>query len=98
MSDILARILARKREEIAAAAVHEPLELLERRALAADPPRGFRHALAARIGAGRAADDDARTVAEDPAAVDGGRLLLGRLVHDPAGNGILLVARPAAAT
>jgi len=55
VSDILARILARKREEIAAAAVHEPLELLERRALAADPPRGFRHALAARIGAGRAA-------------------------------------------
>ena len=55
MSDILARILARKREEIAAAAVAEPVAALERRALAADPPRGFRRALAARIAAGGAA-------------------------------------------
>ena len=55
MSDILARILARKREEIATAAAHEPLDLLERRAMAADAPRGFRRALAARIASGRAA-------------------------------------------
>jgi indole-3-glycerol phosphate synthase len=55
VSDILARILARKREEIAAAAVEEPVAALERRALAADAPRGFRRALAARIAAGRAA-------------------------------------------
>jgi indole-3-glycerol phosphate synthase len=55
VSDILARILARKREEIATAAAHEPLDLLERRAMAADAPRGFRRALAARIASGRAA-------------------------------------------
>lgn len=55
MNDILARILARKREELAEDAAREPLDQLERRALAADRPRGFRRALAARIATGRAA-------------------------------------------
>ncbi|MEX2576093.1 MAG: indole-3-glycerol-phosphate synthase TrpC, partial [Halofilum sp. (in: g-proteobacteria)] len=44
--DILRRILARKAEEIAAAAGREPIEALAARAAQADPPRGFRAALA----------------------------------------------------
>ncbi|WP_070989356.1 indole-3-glycerol phosphate synthase TrpC [Halofilum ochraceum] len=53
--DILRRILARKVEEIAAAADREPLSALARRAAEADAPRGLRDALAHRIEAGGAA-------------------------------------------
>ncbi|AGA32068.1 Indole-3-glycerol phosphate synthase [Thioalkalivibrio nitratireducens DSM 14787] len=47
--DILQRILARKQEEIQARCAARPLPELEARARAADPPRGFRAALAARM-------------------------------------------------
>jgi indole-3-glycerol phosphate synthase len=53
--DILRRILARKVEEISAAAEREPLAALARRAGDADTPRGLRAALARRIEAGDAA-------------------------------------------
>ena len=53
--DILRRILARKVEEISAAAEREPLAALARRAGDADTPRGLRAALARRIEAGEAA-------------------------------------------
>ena len=53
--DILRRILARKVEEIAAAAEREPLSALARRAAEADVPRGLRAALARRIEVGDAA-------------------------------------------
>ncbi len=53
--DILRRILARKAEEIAAAAGREPIETLAARAAQADAPRGFRAALAQRMDAGEAA-------------------------------------------
>jgi indole-3-glycerol phosphate synthase len=55
MSDILQKILAVKREEIAAAKVDEPLALLRRRAAERRDLRDFEGALRARIGAGRAA-------------------------------------------
>jgi indole-3-glycerol phosphate synthase len=55
MSDILARIEAYKREEIARAkALVSPSEI-ERRAAAASPPRGFAAAIARNIGRGRPA-------------------------------------------
>ena len=50
--DILARILARKGEEIAEGARAVPLAEMRRRAAAAPPPRGFRAAIEARIGEG----------------------------------------------
>lgn len=53
--DILRRILARKVEEITAAAGREPLSALARRAADADTPRGLRAALGHRIEAGEAA-------------------------------------------
>ena len=53
--DILARILERKREEIAEGARTVPFAEMRRRAAAAPPPRGFRAALEAKIGQGRAA-------------------------------------------
>jgi indole-3-glycerol phosphate synthase len=53
--DILERILAVKREEVAAAARAKPLPLLRREAEAAPPPMDFAGALRARIAAGRAA-------------------------------------------
>ena len=53
--DILARILERKREEIAAGVREVPLAEMRRRGAEAPAPRGFRAALEARIGAGRAA-------------------------------------------
>ena len=53
--DILARILERKREEVAEGARTTPLAEMRRRAADAPPPRGFRKALEARTGAGRAA-------------------------------------------
>ena len=45
MSDVLARIEAYKRREIAAAQEAVPLAEMERRALAAPPPRGFTQAI-----------------------------------------------------
>ena len=53
--DILARILERKHEEIAAGARTVPLTEMRRRAADTPPPRGFREALEARTGEGRAA-------------------------------------------
>ena len=53
--DILARILERKREEIAAGARAAPLAEMRRRAADAPPPRGFRAAIEAEIGEGRPA-------------------------------------------
>ncbi len=55
MSDVLERILAVKREEVAAARQAKPLDALRREAEAAPVPRDFLGALRARIGAGRAA-------------------------------------------
>ena len=52
--DILARILERKREEIAEGARTVPVAEMRRRAADAPPPRGFRDALEAKIGEGRA--------------------------------------------
>jgi indole-3-glycerol phosphate synthase len=55
MSDILQRILTRKREEIDARRALMPLVEMQERAAVADPPRGFVAALAARIAAGEPA-------------------------------------------
>ncbi len=55
MSDVLAEICARKRAEVTAAKGRLPLSALEERARAAEPPRGFRAALAERWGRGRLA-------------------------------------------
>jgi indole-3-glycerol phosphate synthase len=52
MSDILARIEAYKREEIAAAKQARPLAALEQDAMNAAPPRGFLRALEAKIAKG----------------------------------------------
>ena len=52
MSDILAKIEAYKREEIAAAKRAKPLSALEAEAKAAPPPRGFVAAIEKRIAAG----------------------------------------------
>jgi indole-3-glycerol phosphate synthase len=53
--DILQRILAAKREEVAAARAAKPLESLRREAQAAQAARDFVGALRAKIGAGQAA-------------------------------------------
>ena len=53
--DILARILERKRREIAEGVREVPFEDIRRRAAEAPPPRGFHAALEARIGQGRSA-------------------------------------------
>ncbi|HEX4943941.1 MAG TPA: indole-3-glycerol phosphate synthase TrpC [Usitatibacteraceae bacterium] len=55
MSDILQKILATKRREVEAARIAVPLPELERRARAAQSPRGFTAALQARIAAGKPA-------------------------------------------
>jgi indole-3-glycerol phosphate synthase len=55
MADILARIEASKRAEIAAAKARVPQAEIERRAAAAPPPRGFAATLAREIAAGRPA-------------------------------------------
>ncbi|MGE0876433.1 MAG: indole-3-glycerol phosphate synthase TrpC [Burkholderiales bacterium] len=55
MSDILAKILATKREEVAQASAAVPLAEMQRRARAALPPRDFIGALRATIAAGRSA-------------------------------------------
>ena len=52
MADILAKIAAYKRDEIAAAKRHRPLAALERDAEAASPPRGFLRAIKRRLAAG----------------------------------------------
>jgi indole-3-glycerol phosphate synthase len=52
MSDILAKIEAYKREEIAAARRIRPLAVLEAQAKAASPPRGFLAAIERRISGG----------------------------------------------
>ncbi|HML08861.1 MAG TPA: indole-3-glycerol phosphate synthase TrpC [Xanthobacteraceae bacterium] len=52
MADILARIAAYKREEIAAAKRQRPLAVLESEAKAASAPRGFLQALERRLAAG----------------------------------------------
>ena len=52
MADILAKIEAYKREEIAAAKAARPLAELERAAKAAPPPRGFLEAIGRKIAGG----------------------------------------------
>jgi indole-3-glycerol phosphate synthase len=52
MADILTKIAAYKREEIAAAKRDRPLPTIEREAKAASPPRGFLHAIERRTAAG----------------------------------------------
>jgi indole-3-glycerol phosphate synthase len=55
VSDILRRILATKRAEVAASRAAAPLEAVERNARAAPPPRDFAGALRAKIAAGKPA-------------------------------------------
>ena len=55
MSDILQKILATKRREVATARAAVPMDELERRALDATPPRGFAAALQGRVASGRPA-------------------------------------------
>src|ERR1700685_1552392 len=52
MADILQKIGAYKRAEIAAAKRDRPLDALEREAKAASPPRGFLRAIERRLKAG----------------------------------------------
>ncbi|MGC2080367.1 MAG: indole-3-glycerol phosphate synthase TrpC, partial [Xanthobacteraceae bacterium] len=52
MADILQKIAAYKRDEIAAAKRAHPLTAIERDAKAATPPRGFLHAIERRLTAG----------------------------------------------
>ena len=52
MADILTRIEAYKREEIAAAKRARPLDQVEKAAKAADPPRGFLRAIKRRLSGG----------------------------------------------
>jgi indole-3-glycerol phosphate synthase len=55
VSDILERILATKRREVAAAQAAAPLAAMELAARKASPPRGFAAAIQARVAAGKAA-------------------------------------------
>ena len=53
--DILVKILKRKREEVDARSAKVPLAVVQKRAQAADAPRGFTRALDQKVTAGRAA-------------------------------------------
>ncbi len=55
MSDILERILARKREEVAVRSSQSTLADLKARAATQEPPRGFAEAIEAKIAKGRSA-------------------------------------------
>ena len=55
MSDILQRILARKREEVEAARAAQPMARMAEAARAAPAPRDFVGALQAKVAAGQAA-------------------------------------------
>jgi indole-3-glycerol phosphate synthase len=55
MSDVLARIVAHKREEVASAKAHTPVAALEREAAEAPPARGFERSLRAKIAEGKPA-------------------------------------------
>ncbi|HET9580243.1 MAG TPA: indole-3-glycerol phosphate synthase TrpC [Usitatibacter sp.] len=52
MADVLARILAAKREEVAQARKQVPLDVVQGRAREASPPRGFERSLRAKVAAG----------------------------------------------
>ena len=54
-SDILARIMTTKAEEVIAAQVERPIETIQREARAASPPRGFAAALRTRVAHGKPA-------------------------------------------
>jgi indole-3-glycerol phosphate synthase len=54
-SDILAKILTTKAEEVIAAQLDRPLAVLEEQARAASPPRGFVKAIRAHVAQGRSA-------------------------------------------
>jgi len=54
-SDILARIITAKAEEVIAAQIARPFDLLDREARAAAPPRGFADAIRRRVERGRPA-------------------------------------------
>jgi indole-3-glycerol phosphate synthase len=54
-SDILARIMTTKAEEVIAAQVERPFETIQREARAASPPRGFAAALRTRVAHGKPA-------------------------------------------
>lgn len=54
-SDILARIMTAKAEEVIAAQIARPFDLLDREARAAAPPRGFADAIRSRVERGRPA-------------------------------------------
>ncbi len=88
--DILRRILARKVEEISAAAEREPLSALARRAADVDAPRALRAALERRIEAG-----DAAVIAEVKKASPSRGVL--RADFDPAAIGRSYAAGGAAA-
>ena len=55
MTDVLTKIIAYKRDEVAAAKWRAPLATVEAAARRASPPRGFRAAIEAKIAAGRPA-------------------------------------------
>jgi len=55
MSDVMRRILAAKRREVDEARAALPMAEVERRAAAADPPRGFEASLRRRVAEGKAA-------------------------------------------